>query len=304
MPAFRQSRRQALTITEALVLLVLAAVIVGLAVAAIQSSREQSRRLLCENNLKEIGRAIHLFSNQQGALPASRIADRYATWAVQIAPFLPGKDMDELLKKWDQELSYDAQPADVRAAQVSLYYCPARRLPPQVSVAGDVAEPGPGQANVPGALGDYACAAGDDDPAHPWQSASADGAIILGKVLEKDGERIRRWQARTRLESLPRGKTHTILVGEKHVPRSGFGQVSQGDGSLYDGNYPASFSRIGGSQHGLAQSPDDAFRDNFGSYHPGICQFLFADGHVEPVTNAISGDILGRLLNRLSGDEP
>ena len=36
----------------------------------------------------------------------------------------------------------------------------------------------------------------------------------------------------------------------------------------------------------------------FGSYHPGICQFVFCDGSVRPLTNAINPVTLGLLARR------
>ena len=39
----------------------------------------------------------------------------------------------------------------------------------------------------------------------------------------------------------------------------------------------------------------------FGSYHAGICQFVFADGRVSAVRNSIGVTILGQLTNRSDG---
>jgi hypothetical protein len=38
----------------------------------------------------------------------------------------------------------------------------------------------------------------------------------------------------------------------------------------------------------LANGPTDSFRpaERFGSYHPGICQFVFGDGSVRSVPNS------------------
>ena len=39
----------------------------------------------------------------------------------------------------------------------------------------------------------------------------------------------------------------------------------------------------------------------FGSYHPGICQFVMADGNVRPLRVSMSVDVLGKLANRHDG---
>jgi prepilin-type processing-associated H-X9-DG protein len=292
----RFSPRRGLSIVEAILLLLGLVLVVGLIVMGLGYAREQARQLQCENNLKEIGTAIHSFQKHKSFLPASRIAPGYATWAAQLGPFLPLKDEENPLVSWDMELPYYSQAESVRIAQVALYYCPARRPEPGVSVSGDYPRDGPPGPNVPGALGDYACAPGSSDSL--WETADADGAIILGEVLEKKGQRIVRWRSRTSLTELPRGQGYTIMVGEKHVQLGTFGQRAEGDGALYNGDYPASSSRIGGPRCGLAQAPSDPFQNNFGSYHNRVCFFLFADGHVEKMSVDVSEEVLGRMLNR------
>ena len=39
----------------------------------------------------------------------------------------------------------------------------------------------------------------------------------------------------------------------------------------------------------------------FGSYHPGICQFAFVDGHVRSIANNIDLVTLGLLADRADG---
>ena len=42
-------------------------------------------------------------------------------------------------------------------------------------------------------------------------------------------------------------------------------------------------------------------RPNFGSYHPGICQFVMGDGSVRPLSTAINPNILALLANIADG---
>ena len=39
----------------------------------------------------------------------------------------------------------------------------------------------------------------------------------------------------------------------------------------------------------------------FGSWHPGVCQFLFADGHVVALANGLDMDTLQKLTVRNDG---
>jgi hypothetical protein len=245
-----------------------------------------------------MGVAIREFRDAKHFLPAARIADGYATWAVQIGPYLSASGPDPF-HAWDLRKSYSAQSDEARTTQVLLYYCPSRRAPPELSVSGDVPRDGqPGSKELPGALGDYAGCSGDGDPKDPWQTAQANGAVIVGEVLKRSEDLVLDWRGRVDLGDLKPGQSQTILVGEKHVPWGRFGKGQVGDGSLYDGGYPAYAARVGGPGYGLAAGPEAPFHDNFGSYHPGICQFLFADTSMRPLVNTVSEEVLGRMTRR------
>jgi prepilin-type processing-associated H-X9-DG protein len=292
------SPRLAWTRIELLVVVVLILTAAGAVLTVLQRVQDPAQRIECAMHLERMGKAVHSFHDQQKTLPASCLAPSYATWAVEIAPFLPKED-GKALKEWDLGLSFFVQPAEIREGQVGNYYCPARRAGGMVSVSGDVNASGADPlTNIAGALGDYGCAPTSDNAAKPWTSPEADGALIVGEVLEKIGSRIVRWKSRTTLASLLRGQAYTILLGEKHVPIGGFGQRELGDGSLYNGEFPASFARLVDAQHPLAQGPGDPFNLNFGSWHPGICQFLMADGHVQISGNSVDPEVLQKLVPR------
>jgi prepilin-type processing-associated H-X9-DG protein len=285
--------RHALSRLEAAALAVLALIAVGVLLTLLRSSWDQSDRVVCMNQLKRLGEAIFEYHEQHKHLPASCIADGYATWPVQLAPYLFKEGENDLLG-WDMAETYYRQPGDVRRAQFRLLYCPARRHAPLLSTAGDVHA---GKL-YPGALGDYACSSGSGAAA--WDTAKATGAIIVGDVLRRDGERIVKWTGRTSLNdrSLERGLQYTILLGEKHVPLDEWGRVEVGDGSIYNGDHYGSFARIGGVGHPIAPSMAAAYDRNFGSYHPGLCQFLYADGNVHAHSTAMDATVLGDRTNR------
>jgi hypothetical protein len=288
--------RAGINLIEVVVILLLVLIAVGVAMVAVPRWWEQEKQAKCKNHLKLIGDAITKYQDKQKHLPPGRIDRGFATWPILLAPYLP-EDTAAPLIKWDLAQTYYLQPEQVRQTQLSFFYCPSRRYPPQLSVEGDV--PSNGQAEkklYPGALGDYACSSGSN--ADDWEGPKANGAIIPAKVLKKENGLVLQWKALTDLEALPRGKSSTILAGEKHVPWGQFGQVSVGDGSLYNGDYAANFARIGGPDHPMAQSIHDPFNNNFGSYHPGVCQFLMADGGVKVFDTSMSGKLLGQLTNR------
>jgi prepilin-type processing-associated H-X9-DG protein len=93
--------------------------------------------------------------------------------------------------------------------------------------------------------------------------------------------------------------TNTFLIGEKHVPPSTWGSYPN-DCGLYDGHHPACSQRAAGPDYPLAVSDDDTGW-KFGSPHPGVCQFAFADGTVRPIATSISPYVLGLLAQRNDG---
>src|SRR5438309_11027361 len=175
--SIRRVLRPALTLLETLVILVFVLIGVGVLIGYLQHTREASHRAQCMNNLKLIGEAIYYYDGTRehlqaakllgrargpahGTLPAARIADGYATWAVLIAPYVGS---DNPLKPWDLRKRYADQSGEVREKSLVEYLCPARARETLLSSSGDT---GPGGQHLPGAVGDYACDAGDGDPGH------------------------------------------------------------------------------------------------------------------------------------------
>ncbi len=281
--------RHGLTLIEVLLVLVLVLTLLGLLATYLVRQRESAFRVQCANNLKRSGEAAITFSEGtagtkgKGFLPAARIADGYATWAVQIAP---GLTAGHPLLTWDPRKPFAEQDEIVRQTALMTFFCPARLRQRAALVS------------AAGALGDYAGVAGNGDPAHDWTGPEATGTIILGEVLEKKDDLILRWHGRVRLADLKRGRSYTPLFGEKYIPEDGLGEAKYGDGSLYDGTFPANSSRVGGPGHGLARSPNDPYRENFGSAHPGICQFVQADTSVRPLAIDLDDALLGQLTTR------
>lgn len=320
--------RSAFTLVELLVVVAIIGVLAGLILPAIQNAREAARRMQCQNNLRQLGMAVKLFHETYGYFPPGRISRRpddppeiscggeEATWPVYVLPFL---EQDALRQEWNLSEKWYEHDQSLLETRLPVFICPSRRSLNEAFSVRPVEATGNGgrlpcgcpipapsiSVDVRAAVTDYAGNHGDLSPGSGGASTdfyfggNGTGVLITSRAQCNEHEKPQGWIDRLQINSVLDGTSNTILVGETHVPYKEK-QLFPFDGPMFDGGHLPSSMRLAGPGLPLAQGPRDeeASFYAFGSWHPGVSQFVLLDGSVHSFSTSMDTVSLGQLTNR------
>jgi len=297
--------RKAITLIELLVVIGIIGVLIALLLPAIQAARGAARRLQCQNNVRQLGIALHGHHSAMRSLPSGWEADSPRGepgwgWATYLLPYLEQQNLAaSMTDAWPPGRAI-GHPNNrrLRETPVGTYLCPSDSAPKIFTLhqRGDGGGgAGPGQS--------AAAQVGNGPPpgAGPpmFRVARANYAGVFGRnVIENQpsfGDGAFYHNSRLRFASIRDGLSNTVIVGERSS-RLGF---------------PAWIGSVPGAHRSMARVvarggrvPNDVLGefDDFSSYHPFGANFLLADGSVRMIGDEISLPVYQALVTRSGGE--
>jgi prepilin-type N-terminal cleavage/methylation domain-containing protein/prepilin-type processing-associated H-X9-DG protein len=329
----RPRTRKAFTLVELLVVIAIIAILIGLLLPAVQKVREAANRTRCENNLKQIGLALHNYhdtsrsfppgyrdlNNDPNSTPDNDLGPGWG-WASFILPYM---ELDNVYKQinFTQTVGMGVN-AQISVLPLKIFQCPADPYQDPFPVY-DSTFTSPiaivAHGNYVGCNGWPECFS---NAGGNFQGGSGGDGLVGGFGQQACGLFYR--NSHYRFADVTDGTSNTIFVGERsnnHAPSTWTGAVPGGrcpawmagqppystpPGPAYDN---ADFGEALVLSHGNASHlPSADFPiwdpDTFYSMHTGPgANFLFGDGSVHFLSRSIDGNTF-QYLSTIAGEEP
>ncbi len=305
----KQSRR-AFSLVELLVVIAIIGILVAILLPAVQAVRESARRATCQNNLRQVGVAMHSHHSAQRQFPSGgwgyvwtgdpdRGSDRRQPggWAFSILPYLEQATLEQL-GRGQAETIKRALAAQVAATPIPSLNCPSRRALGTYPYGGshEVRNAEPAELVF---KTDYGANAGDvviGDLGPETLADAENGNYDWKNYEEATGVFFPR--SEVRLAKIPDGSSQTYLVGEKRCLQEGYDWGDDQHAFLGHGNDTARYTSL---DLPLAPDGEEAGHKQFGSAHAAGSYFAFADGAVKLVGYDVDPEIHRCQGNRADG---
>lgn len=300
-----RSVRRGVTLVEVLVTIGLIGILIGLILPAVQSIRTSATRLSCQNNMKQIGTALHHFHSLHGRLPplpyqrqaggSGNDPNHLLSWMTLILP-----QMDQV-PLWDRSVQACAAqkdpfrdpPHEGYSTVVLSYVCPAdgRLRSPLTHPSGDVAA-FTSYIGISGALfpPEFRPGVIGDEPGIRLTDISDGTAqtVAVGERPPPDSQQAGRWY--------PAIQNGYIHWPEGVAPGPDYAMPAEPLKDYNDYQCRPASTRFG---PGRTDNPCDRY--HFWSLHPSGANFLLADGAVR-FFRYTARDVLPALATRAGGE--
>jgi len=324
-------KRGGFTLIELLVVIAILAVLVGLLLPAVQKVRAAATKTQCENNLKQIGLALHNYNDAKKSFPGNQRPSTTSTvrqrWLVRLLPFL---ERNDLASRYDDTTNWDsATNAPLTATPLKFLTCPASpeatRIDGNPDSGGGWTGAGTGSSGTPPvAVGDYSgvyglyptfissnslTVANPDGVLSKTQTVTfadiTDGTSNTIYVVESAGKPFL-YQGGVKQNS--NWRTKGVNGGGWSRPASDLWIIgSSKDGTALGGPYTVNVNN--GFDHAgaypLSIGTPALGTDGSGAihgFHPGGAYALFADGSVRFLDEKISVPAIAAISTRANND--
>lgn len=286
-----KAAQRGFTLIELLVVIAIIAILIALLLPAVQQAREAARRSQCQNNLKQVGLALHNYIETSNCLPPGWIGvtagapdphgDNGWGWASFI---LPQMEQRTVYNQIDFRSPIgSAANAPIRSRTIPGYRCPSDSSNETWTINEEASGTPLFDLSSANYVGSFGTAELDDcESVPPGQICRGNGTFHHNQPV--------------RLRDLTDGTSLTILVGERRTNTS----AAPPWHSTWVGIIPNGeehFPRILGSADHTPNHPASHF-DDFSSHHAQGVHFLMGDGRVKFLSTNISTEIYQALATR------